>query len=250
MTDHPLWSRSTSSARGRSDRSAWDTQRYSSLDGHAQDVAQLCRELDLREVVFVGHSVSAMIGVLAARLEPQRFAKLVLVTPSPRYIDDGDYRGGFSRADIDELLESLSDNYLGWSATMAPVIMGNPERPELGEELTSFCQMDPHVGQVFARATFLSDNRADLAKVEVPTLVLHCAQDVIAPPEVGAYVRPPVHAARRHHRQDQHNARGVARATPRGPRRAPQARGPAHRRRPDLLRDAHRAAAEHAELGR
>ena len=102
---------------GRSDRSAWDAQRYSSLDGYAQDVAQLCRELDLREVVFVGHSVSAMIGVLAARLEPQRFAKLVLVTPSPRYIDDGDYRGGFSRADIDELLESLSDNYLGWSAT-------------------------------------------------------------------------------------------------------------------------------------
>ena len=130
---------------GRSDRSAWDAQRYSSLDGYAQDVAQLCRELDLREVVFVGHSVSAMIGVLAARLEPQRFAKLVLVTPSPRYIDDGDYRGGFSRADIEELLESLSDNYLGWSASMAPVIMGNPERPELGEELTnSFCQMDPH----------------------------------------------------------------------------------------------------------
>jgi sigma-B regulation protein RsbQ len=175
---------------GRSDRSAWDAQRYSSLDGYAQDVVQLCRELDLREVVFVGHSVSAMIGVLAARLEPQRFAKLVLVTPSPRYIDDGDYRGGFSRADIEELLESLSDNYLGWSASMAPVIMGNPERPELGEELTnSFCQMDPHVAQVFARATFLSDNRADLAKVEVPTLVLQCAQDVIAPPEVGAYVQ-------------------------------------------------------------
>jgi sigma-B regulation protein RsbQ len=129
---------------GRSDRSAWDAQRYSSLDGYAQDVAQLCRELDLRDVVFVGHSVSAMIGVLAARLEPQRFAKLVLVTPSPRYIDDGRYRGGFSRADIEELLESLGDNYLGWSATMAPVIMGNPERPELGEELTnSFCQMDP-----------------------------------------------------------------------------------------------------------
>ena len=175
---------------GRSDRSAWDEQRYSSLDGYAQDVAQLCREMDLREVMFVGHSVSAMIGVLAARLEPQRFAKLVLVTPSPRYIDDGDYHGGFSRADIDELLESLSDNYLGWSATMAPVIMGNPERPELGEELTnSFCQMDPHVAQVFARATFLSDNRADLAEVTIPTLVLQCAQDVIAPPEVGEYVQ-------------------------------------------------------------
>ena len=173
---------------GRSDRSAWDAQRYSSLDGYAQDVAQLCRELDLREVVFVGHSVSAMIGVLAARLEPQRFAKLVLVTPSPRYIDDGDYRGGFSRADIQELLESLSDNYLGWSATMAPVIMGNPDRPELGEELTnSFCRTDPAIARVFARVTFLSDNRADLAKVSVPALVLECSNDAIAPPEVGRF---------------------------------------------------------------
>jgi sigma-B regulation protein RsbQ len=145
--------------------------------------------MDLRDVMFIGHSVSAMIGVLAARLEPDRFTKLVLVTPSPCYIDEGDYRGGFTRADIDELLESLSDNYLGWSATMAPVIMGNPERPELGEELTNnFCQMDPHVAQVFARATFLSDNRADLATVHVPTLVLQCTQDVIAPPEVGAFV--------------------------------------------------------------
>jgi sigma-B regulation protein RsbQ len=159
------------------------------LDGYAHDVAELCREMDLRDVMFIGHSVSAMIGVLAARLEPDRFTKLVLVTPSPCYIDEGDYRGGFTRADIDELLESLSDNYLGWSATMAPVIMGNPERPELGEELTNnFCQMDPHVAQVFARATFLSDNRADLATVHVPTLVLQCTQDVIAPPEVGAFV--------------------------------------------------------------
>jgi sigma-B regulation protein RsbQ len=174
---------------GRSDRTAWDAERYSSLDGYAHDVAELCREMDLRDVMFVGHSVSAMIGVLAARLEPDRFTKLVLVTPSPCYIDDGDYRGGFTRADIDELLESLADNYLGWSATMAPAIMGNPERPELGEELTnSFCQMDPQVAQVFARATFLSDNRADLATIHVPTLVLQCTQDVIAPPEVGAFV--------------------------------------------------------------
>jgi sigma-B regulation protein RsbQ len=174
---------------GRSDGSAWDAERYSSLDGYARDVVELCRELDLHDVMFVGHSVSAMIGVLATGLEPRRFTKLVLVTPSPCYIDDGDYHGGFSRADIDELLESLSDNYLGWSATMAPAIMGNPERPELGEELTnSFCQMDPKVAEVFARATFLSDNRADLATVRVPTLVLQCAHDVIAPPEVGAFV--------------------------------------------------------------
>jgi sigma-B regulation protein RsbQ len=174
---------------GRSDLAAWDAQRYSTLDGYASDVLDICRDLDLRDVVFVGHSVAAMIGVLAAAAEPTRFGRLVLVTPSPRYIDDGDYRGGFSAADIDELLDSLESNYLGWSATMAPVIMGNPDRPELGDELTnSFCRTDPEVARVFARTTFLSDNRADLARVTVPTLVLECAQDVIAPPEVGAYV--------------------------------------------------------------
>lgn len=174
---------------GRSDLSAWDARRYATLDGYAADVLDICRELDLRDVAFVGHSVSAMIGVLAAAAEPDRFAKLVLVTPSPRYVDDGDYRGGFSAADIDELLDSLESNYLGWSATMAPVIMGNPDRPELGEELTnSFCRTDPEVARVFARATFLSDNRADLDRVTAPTLVLECAQDVIAPREVGAFV--------------------------------------------------------------
>ena len=148
-----------------------DEQRYRSLHGYADDVLEILRELDLRRVVFVGHSVSAMIGVLAAGQEPERFAGLVLLTPSPRYIDDGDYRGGFSATDIDELLESLESNYLGWSAAMAPVIMGNPDRPELGQELTnSFCGTDPHIARVFARATFLSDNRADLASVSVPTL--------------------------------------------------------------------------------
>lgn len=174
---------------GQSDLSAWDAQRYSTLDGYVSDVLDLCRELDLRDAVFVGHSVSAMIGVLAVAAEPTRFGGLVLVTPSPRYVDDGDYRGGFSAADIDELLDSLDSNYLGWSATMAPVIMGNPDRPELGAELTnSFCRTDPEVARVFARTTFLSDNRADLARVTVPTLILECEHDVIAPPEVGAYV--------------------------------------------------------------
>ena len=174
---------------GWSDMSAWDAQRYSTLDAYARDVLDICHDLDLRDVVFVGHSVSAMVGVLAVAAEPSTFAKLVLVTPSPRYVDDGDYRGGFSAADIDELLDSLDSNYLGWSAAMAPVIMGNPDRPELGAELTnSFCRADPEVARVFARTTFLSDNREDLAKVTVPTLVLECRQDVIAPPEVGAYV--------------------------------------------------------------
>jgi sigma-B regulation protein RsbQ len=174
---------------GGSDRTRWDADRYSTLHGYAADVAEICRELDLRDVVFVGHSVSAMTGVLAAALVPDRISRLVLVGPSPRYIDDRDYRGGFSRDDIDELLESLASNYLGWSAAMAPVIIGNPERPELGRELTdSFCRMDPDIARVFARTTFLSDNRADLADVAVPTLVLQSTQDVIAAPEVGAYV--------------------------------------------------------------
>ncbi|MCR3754324.1 alpha/beta fold hydrolase [Lentzea californiensis] len=174
---------------GRSDASAWSAERYSTLDGYAEDVLEICSALDLRDVVLVGHSVSAMIAVLAANSEPDRFAKLVLLTPSPCYVDDGDYRGGFSRDDIDELLESLDSNYLGWSATMAPVIMGNPDRPELGGELTdSFCRTDPVIARVFARATFLSDNRADLPKVAVPTLVIQTAQDAIASQEVGRFV--------------------------------------------------------------
>jgi sigma-B regulation protein RsbQ len=175
---------------GRSDLSAWQPERYATLDGYADDVLRICRELELRPVVFVGHSVSAMIGVLAAIREPDRFSKLILVGPSPRYIDAAGYRGGFSKADIDELLDSLDSNYLGWSAAMAPVIMGNPERPELAEELAgSFCRTDPAIARVFARTTFLSDNRTDLAKVTVPTLILQCARDAIAPAEVGAFVQ-------------------------------------------------------------
>lgn len=174
---------------GRSDPSAWQADRYASLAGYADDVLRICRELDLPPVTFVGHSVAAMIGILAANREPGRFSALALVTPSPCYIDDGDYRGGFSRSDIDELLDSLDSNYLGWSATMAPVIMGNADRPELGAELAnSFCRTDPAMASVFARATFLSDNRADLDAVGVPTLILQCANDAIAPPEVGAYL--------------------------------------------------------------
>jgi sigma-B regulation protein RsbQ len=181
---------------GRSDMSAWSADRYSSLDGYAEDVLLLVRELDLWDVTLVGHSVSASIAVLAVAAEPDRFSKLVLLTPSPCYLDDGDYHGGFSRADIDELLESLDSNYLGWSATMAPVIAGNPDRPELGEELTnSFCRTDPDIARVFARATFLSDNRADLSRVAVPTLVVQTAQDAIAPREVGEFVRDQIPGA-------------------------------------------------------
>ena len=175
---------------GKSDNSAYDVQRHASLTGYAEDVLSLLHDLDLHDVVFVGHSVSAMIGVLAARQEPERFAKLVLVGPSPRYIDDDGYVGGFAERDITEMLESLESNYLGWSSAMAPVIMGNPDSPELAAELTeSFCRADPDIARRFARVTFLSDNRADLAAVETPTLVLQCSHDVIAPVEVGTYVR-------------------------------------------------------------
>jgi sigma-B regulation protein RsbQ len=174
---------------GGSDMSAYSESRYSKLDSYADDVLEICDQLDLRDVTFVGHSVSAMIGVLCAIAQPDRFASLVLVGPSPRYINDETYEGGFSEGDIDELLESLESNYLGWSSSMGPVIMGNPERPELGDELTaSFCRTDPVVARNFARVTFLSDNRADLPRVPTRTLVLQCASDVIAPRSVGEFV--------------------------------------------------------------
>ena len=174
---------------GGSDHSAYDRAKYDSLDGYAEDVLEICRELELRDVIFVGHSVSSMIGVLAALREPERFAKLVLVGPSPRYTDDGDYVGGFTREDIEGLLDSLDSNYLGWSATYAPAIMGAAQPAELQEELTnSFCRTDPEIARHFARVTFLSDNRGDLAAVTTPTLVLQCSDDVIAPDPVGEFV--------------------------------------------------------------
>ncbi|WP_456825852.1 alpha/beta fold hydrolase [Cellulomonas sp. P5_E12] len=174
---------------GGSDLTAYDPERYGSLDGYADDVVELLDELDLGPAVFVGHSVSAMIGALASTRRPDLFDRLVLVGPSPRYVDDEGYRGGFSAVEIDELLETMDDNYLGWSTFIAPVIMGNADRPELGEELTnSFCRTDPAIAKRFARTTFLSDNRDDLAAVTTPALVLQCRQDVIAPPEVGQYV--------------------------------------------------------------
>jgi sigma-B regulation protein RsbQ len=182
---------------GKSDRSAYDFEKYASLRGYATDVVEICRELGLSDVVFVGHSVSAMIGVLAYREAPELFGALVLVGPSPRYVDDGDYVGGFSRSDIVGLLDALDANHFGWSAQMAPVIMGNPDRPELSAELTnSFCRTDPDIARQFARVTFLSDNRADLPEVAVPTLVLQCSADVIAPEVVGRYVHEHIPGSR------------------------------------------------------
>ncbi|MBB4050544.1 sigma-B regulation protein RsbQ [Devosia subaequoris] len=174
---------------GRSDLSAYDPEKYSSLDGYAADIVEIGEELGIEKAVFVGHSVSAMIGALASIRAPGMFDKLVMIGPSPRYIDDGEYSGGFSAAQIEELLASLDDNHMGWSAAMAPAIMGNPDRPELGEELTnSFCRTDPEIAKQFARVTFMSDNRADLSKVEAQTLILQCSNDIIAAEHVGEYV--------------------------------------------------------------
>jgi sigma-B regulation protein RsbQ len=174
---------------GASDLSAFSKDKYSSLEGYADDVIEIARELDLKDAIFVGHSVSSMIGVLATNKAPDIFSQLVLVGPSPRYIDDGDYAGGFSATQIDELLEFLDSNHMGWSAAMAPTIMGNADKPELAEELTnSFCRTDPQIAKHFARTTFTSDNRADLSKLTARALVLQCSDDVIAPLAVGAYV--------------------------------------------------------------
>ena len=174
---------------GGADPSAYDADRHSTLEGYADDVIEVARAAGVQGGVFVGHSVSAMIGLLAARKAPELFDTLVLVGPSPRYINDGDYVGGFSAAQIEELLEFLDSNHLGWSHAMAPVIMGNADRPELGQELTdSFCSIDPEIAKKFARVTFLSDNRADLGPIDARVLILQCRDDVIAPMDVGEYV--------------------------------------------------------------
>ena len=174
---------------GASDLAAYDRAKYDSLDGYAEDLIEILDDVSASDAIFVGHSVSAMIGVLAANRDPARVGTLILVGPSARYINDTDYVGGFEDADIQALLDDLDSNYFGWSSAMGPAIMGNPERPELGEELTNnFCSTDPAIARHFARVTFLSDNRGDLAEVSVPTLVLQCSDDLIAPVSAGRYV--------------------------------------------------------------
>ena len=174
---------------GMSDLAAYDRAKYASLQGYADDVLEILDETAAGPVIFVGHSVSAMIGMLADLKAPGRFAGHMMIGPSPCYINDGDYVGGFERADIDSLLETLESNYLGWSSAMAPAIMGAPDQPELGAELTnSFCRTDPEIAKHFARVTFLSDNRADLPLLKTPTLIVQCSDDLIAPTSVGEYL--------------------------------------------------------------
>jgi sigma-B regulation protein RsbQ len=176
---------------GQSDPTAYEQEKYLALDGYVDDLLQICAELDLRDVVLVAHSVATMMAVLAAIATPERFSRLVLVAPSPSYIDDpaDHYVGGFTRHDIDGLLQSLDSNYLAWSATLAPVVMGSPENPELAEELeASFCRTNPETARAFARVSFLSDIRARLGELTVPALILQCSDDMLAPPAVGHYL--------------------------------------------------------------
>ncbi len=174
---------------GASDLTAYDSKKYATLNGYADDIVELVSEFGHGPTLFVGHSVSAMIGMLADLKAPGRFAAHLMIGPSPCYINDGDYVGGFSRQDIQSLLETLESNYLGWASNMAPAIMGAPDQPLLGVELTnSFCRTDPEIAKQFARATFLADNRADLPRLTTRTLIVQCNDDLIAPLSVGKYM--------------------------------------------------------------
>lgn len=174
---------------GSSKLAAYDRARYASLHGHADDLLEIVDEFATGPVVVVGHSVSAMIGMLATIAAPQRFAAQAMIGPSPCYINDGDYVGGFTREDIRELLDTMEANYLGWSQSLAPAIMGAPNRPDLRDELTnSFCRNDPEIARHFASVTFLSDHRPDVPKSTVPSLVLQCSDDLIAPHSVGEWL--------------------------------------------------------------
>lgn len=174
---------------GATDLSAYNRQKYGSLQGHADDVLEVIEEFAIGPVIFVGHSVGTIIGVLAGLKAPEKFSAQVMIGPSPCYINDGDYIGGFTKQDIESLLETLEGNYFGWSSHMAPVIMGSPEQPGLAVELTnSFCRTDPEISKHFARVTFLSDHRAELALLDVPVLILQCSDDLIAPLSVGEYI--------------------------------------------------------------
>lgn len=175
---------------GKSDITAYNSEKYSDLTGYAQDILDICHELNIKDVILVAHSVSGMIGLIAANKEPSLFSRLVLVGPSPCYINDGkDYIGGFERKDIQDLLDTMDKNYIGWANFLGPAIMKNPDRPELAAELTeSFCSTDPKIARQFAEVTFFSDNRRDLSYLRVPSLILQCSDDLIAPLSVGDYL--------------------------------------------------------------
>ncbi|MDH6180130.1 sigma-B regulation protein RsbQ [Microbacteriaceae bacterium SG_E_30_P1] len=174
---------------GGSDKSVYDRSKYDTLHGYADDVIEIVEALALTDVVLVGHSIGAMTAVLAANARPDLVSKLVLIAPSPRYLDDEGYRGGFSRQAIDDLLTSLETNYLSFSQSLAPIIVGMPDRLELSADFAEgIYAIDPEINSQFARVTFRADHRRDLRDVTVPALVLQIAEDAVAGPEVGAYV--------------------------------------------------------------
>lgn len=174
---------------GKSDVSAYNAERYANLNGYAMDILEICEALNLTDAIFVGHSVSSMIGILAAIKRPEYFSDLILIGPSPRYVNDKDYVGGFEKKDLDELFDTMEKNYIGWANFLAPAIMKNPDQPELSAELMeSFCSTDPKIARNFAMATFFSDNRRDLMNLKKPALIMQCSEDIIAPAEVGDYV--------------------------------------------------------------
>ncbi len=174
---------------GQSDLSAYDSKRYSSLEGYAKDVLEIIEALNIKNALYIGHSVSCMIGVKAAIAQPSYFSKLIFVSPSPCYINDEEYIGGLDKEDLNNLLELMDSNYLGWSSLLAPQVMGNTDQPELGEELVAnFCATDPDIAKEFARVTFLSDNRTDLENIQTESLTLQCFNDILAPLAVGYYI--------------------------------------------------------------
>ena len=175
---------------GQSESKLYDFERYSNLQGHADDLIDIISHYSQTPVVFIGHSVSAIVGMLAAIKRPDLFSEQVMVGPSPCYLNDGDYHGGFTREQLGELAEAIESNYLGWSSSMAPMIMGAPKQPELGEELSNaFCRMDPKVAQHFAGVTFGSDHRQDVPKCTTPTLIIQSSDDFIAQRPVGEFMK-------------------------------------------------------------
>ena len=174
---------------GKSDISAYDNSRYNSLDGYAMDIIEICDELKIKDAIFIGHSVSAMIGALVAIKHPCIFKKLIFIAPSPCYINEEGYVGGFEKEDIDALLELMENDFASFTKSMVPVIVANPSQPELADEMeNNFCTTDKEILKQFARITFLSDNRKDLPDIPVESLTLQCSEDIIAPTEVGKYI--------------------------------------------------------------
>jgi sigma-B regulation protein RsbQ len=185
---------------GKSDLSAYNPEKYSSLSGYADDILAIAEGLELKDIIFVGHSVSSVIGLIAAVKKPELFSHMIMVGPSPRYLNDTNYVGGFEKKDILDLLDTMEKNYIGWANFLAPAVMKNPESPALAEELKeSFCSTDPVVARQFAEVTFLSDNRNDLSKLKVPSLILQCSDDLIAPTEVGKYMHDKIAGSTLHH---------------------------------------------------